>query len=215
MALYEKYKKLNIDGSRIGLERGSEIGGYFCTPKGARVIGWDNGIHYCFIRGYGEMVFAVNPETGADKYVYPLAESFEDFLRLILACGHTAPVEQIIMWTEEQFKEFLTSDYNAFMQGQQEVLDTITEKLKLEPMAAPYQYVKQLQAQFDDSKIKLVIYKRGFQSLRFSYMMKGTGLTEFQVGTPRPSINVLATLHHSAFDLASWDRMLLPFYAPI
>lgn len=154
MALYEKYKKLNIDGSQIGLERGSEIEGYFCTPKGARVIGWDNGIHYCFIRGYGKMVFAVNPETGADKYVYPLAESFEDFLRLILACGHTAPVEQIIMWTEEQFKEFLTSDYNAFMQGQQEVLDTITEKLKLEPMAAPYQYVKQLQAQFDDSKIK-------------------------------------------------------------
>ena len=32
----------------------------------------------------------------------------------------------------------------------------------------------------------LVIYKRGFNSLRFSYMMKGTGLTEFQVGTPRP-----------------------------
>lgn len=154
MAMYEKYKKLNIDGSRIGLERGSEIGGYFCTPKGARVIGWDNGIHYCFIRGYGEMVFAVNPETGADKYVYPLAESFEDFLRLILACGHTAPVEQIIMWTEEQFKEFLTSDYNTFMPGQQEVLDTITEKLKLESMAAPYQYVKQLQAHFDDSKIK-------------------------------------------------------------
>lgn len=154
MALYEKYKKLNIDGSRIGLERGSEIGGYFCTPKGARVIGWDNGIHYCFIRGYGEMVFAVNPETGADKYVYPLAESFEAFLRLILACGHTAPVEQIIMWTEEQFKEFLTSDYNAFMPGQQEVLDTITEKLKLKPMAVPYQYVKQLQAQFDDSKIE-------------------------------------------------------------
>lgn len=154
MAMYEKYKKLNIDGSRIGLERGSEIGGYFCTPKGARVIGWDNGIHYCFIRGYGEMVFAVNPETGADKYVYPLAESFEDFLRLILACGHTAPVEQIIMWTEEQFKEFLTSNYNAFISGQQEVLDTITEKLKLEPIAAPYQYVKELQAQFDDSKIK-------------------------------------------------------------
>lgn len=152
--MYEKYKKLNIYGSRIGLEMDSEIGGYFCTPKGAHVIGWDNGIHYCFVRVYGEMVFAVNPETGADKYLYPLAKNFEDFLRLILACGHTAPVEQIIMWTEEQFKESLTSDYNAFMQGQQEVLDTITEKLKLEPMATPYQYVKELQAKFDDSKIK-------------------------------------------------------------
>ena len=35
-------------------------------------------------------------------------------------------------------------------------------------------------------KYELVIYKRGFNSLCFSYMMKGTGLTEFQVGTPRP-----------------------------
>ena len=64
-------------------------------------------------------------------------------------------------------------------------------------------------------KLELVIYKRGFQSLRFSYMMKETGLTKFGIGTPRPQLNVSATLHHSAFDLASWDRMLLPFYAPI
>ena len=64
-------------------------------------------------------------------------------------------------------------------------------------------------------KLELVIFKRGFNSLRFSYMMKGTGLTEFGIGTPRPKSNVLATLHHSAFDLASWDGMLLPFYAPI
>ena len=63
--------------------------------------------------------------------------------------------------------------------------------------------------------LELVIFKRGFHSLRFSYMMKGTGLTEFGIGTPRPQLNVSATLHHSAFDLASWDRMLLPFYAPI
>jgi len=46
-------------------------------------------------------------------------------------------------------------------------------------------------------------------------MMKVTGLTEFQVGTPRPKINVSATLHYSAFDLASWDGMPLPFNAPI
>ena len=64
-------------------------------------------------------------------------------------------------------------------------------------------------------KLELVIYKRGFNSLRFSYMMKGTGLTEFAIGTLRPQLNVSATLHHSAFDLASWDRVLLPFYAPI
>jgi hypothetical protein len=46
-------------------------------------------------------------------------------------------------------------------------------------------------------------------------MMKEVGLTEFPIGTPRPQINVSAILHHSAFDLASWDGMLLPFNAPI
>ena len=76
-----------------------------------------------------------------------------------------------------------------------------------------YPFEKKYELMFE--KFKLVIYKRGFQDLRFSYMMKGTGLTEFGIGTPRPQLNVSATLHHSAFDLASWDRMLLPFYVPI
>ena len=62
---------------------------------------------------------------------------------------------------------------------------------------------------------QLVIYKRRFNSLRFSFMMKEVGLTEFPIGTPRPTTNVSAILHHSAFDLAGWDRMLLPFNAPI
>lgn len=40
-------------------------------------------------------------------------------------------------------------------------------------------------------------------------MMKEIGLTKFLVGTPRPKINVSTILHHSAFDLAGWDRMLI------
>jgi len=39
---YERYLKLNSDGSRVGLERGESESksNYFCTPKGAKVIGW-------------------------------------------------------------------------------------------------------------------------------------------------------------------------------
>lgn len=60
---YERHLKLNIDGSRVGLESGERESNYFCTPKGAKVIGWAgvDGIHYCFVRGFGEMVFAVSP----------------------------------------------------------------------------------------------------------------------------------------------------------
>ena len=87
MTDFQKYEKLNIDGTWINLEKGDTRGGYFCTPVGARVIGWENGIHYCFIRGFGEMVFAVNPDSCVEENVYPLAASFRDFLRLLLACG--------------------------------------------------------------------------------------------------------------------------------
>ena len=47
----------------IGLERGELNPQYFCTPSGAQIIGWENSIHYCFLPDYGEMVFAVNPES--------------------------------------------------------------------------------------------------------------------------------------------------------
>ena len=69
--LYEKYKNLKIDGSWIGLESGGRMP-CFCTPIGTEIIGWDNGIHYCFIEGFGDMVFCVNPETCCDYFVYPI-----------------------------------------------------------------------------------------------------------------------------------------------
>ena len=39
-----------------------------------------------------------------------------------------------------------------------------------------------------------------------------TVTTEFPIGTPRPQTNVSASLHHSAFDSASWNKSLLPFH---
>ena len=40
MTLYEKFKNLHIDFSSLGLEQGGSRSDYFCTPKGAKVIGW-------------------------------------------------------------------------------------------------------------------------------------------------------------------------------
>lgn len=99
------------------------------------------------------MMFAVNPETCVDKQVYPLAMNFKDFLRLILACGSTTAVEQIVGWSKEQFEEFLHSDGNAMFPEQKVVLEKIQSDLKLTPMENPYEYVKEVQALHDDSKI--------------------------------------------------------------
>ena len=106
--LYEKYKNLKIDGSWIGLEAGAQTP-YFCTPIGAEIIGWDNGIHYCFIKGFGDMVFCVNPEPCCDYNVYPIARNFCDFLGLILATGNTNTLQQIIWWDKKRFEDFVNS----------------------------------------------------------------------------------------------------------
>lgn len=154
MTMYEKYCQLEIDGRWIGLEKSDMCMEYFCTPLDATVIGWENSIHYCFIKGYRDMVFAVNPESCVESYVYPLAANFKDFLRLILACGSTTAVEQIIGWSKEQFEEFLHSDDNKIFPEQAEVLKIVTEELRIQPMEEPYEYVKAIQEQFDGRKIK-------------------------------------------------------------
>ena len=154
MTDFQKYEQLRIDGSWINLEKGAARGNCFCTPKGARVIGWENGIHYCFIRGYGEMVFAVNPESCAEENVYPLAVNFRDFLRLLLSCGTTTALEQIVWWTEAQFLAFLAEEARQTPPERTAVLARIQEAFQLEPMDHPFQYVKTLQAGFDRSRLR-------------------------------------------------------------
>ena len=65
--IFDKFKKLNLDTSPIGLSIELREP-FFCTPIGAQIIGWDNGIHYCFIKGFKEIVFCVNPETCCNYY---------------------------------------------------------------------------------------------------------------------------------------------------
>ncbi len=57
-------------------------------------------------------------------------------------------------WSKEQFEDFLHSEDNAILPEQKEVLDRIQKELKLTPMENPYEYVKAVQEQHDDSKIK-------------------------------------------------------------
>ena len=151
MTLYQRYKELDLDLSQLGLEPGDTCGGYFCTPLGAEVIGWEgvDGIHYCFIQGFGDMVFAVSPANLPGDHVHPLARGFEDFLRLVLACGHTAALEQAHLWDREQFSAFLEEDAYQAAPERQAALDGLREGLALAPMDDPFGYIRQVQAGFD------------------------------------------------------------------
>ena len=132
--LYTKYKNLKIDGSWIGLEPGTQTP-YFCTPIGAEIIGWDNGIHYCF----------------------PIARNFCDFLGLILATGNTNILQQIIWWDKKRFEDFVNSPEEQEWSVRPEVqgvLSTIRKEIDVAPIDAPFEYVKAIQKDFDYSKIQ-------------------------------------------------------------
>lgn len=145
-------KNTEIDLSPVGIEKSHDNVRYYCTPENANIIGWAgvDGIHYCTVPQFGEMIFAVNPLNFGDC-VHPIARDYEDLLRLILACSDMAVLEQCYAWNEEQYKAFLID--NPTTDEQQEVLDRIRRKYDLEPMENAFEYVKKLQAEFDLSKI--------------------------------------------------------------
>ena len=147
------FLKTGIDLAPFGIERREENIPYFCTPKGADVIGWTggDGIHYCFVRGFGGMVFAVSPMNGGSDCVHPVAENFADFLRLLIACGGESAIEQAWQWSREQFDAFL-QEYPPSDQAKA-VSAQITEKLGLQPMDDPWGYIMQVQQAFDYTRI--------------------------------------------------------------
>ncbi len=99
MNAYQKFRELNIDHATIGLDQNISDVNYFCTPIGAKVIGEAgvDGISYCFIKGFDEMVFAIGPSGLPGENVHPIANNFEDLLRLLLACGSMDAIEQTYM----------------------------------------------------------------------------------------------------------------------
>ena len=154
--LYQRYRKLKIDGSYIGLEKGEEDGGYFCTPKGAKIIGWDNGIHYCFIDGFEEIIFCVNPDTCCEYYVYPLAKNFKDFIGLILTTKNTNVMQQVILWDKAIYEEFINDPENIEYINSKKVLTALDKlrTLEVDEIEDPFEYIKNLQREFDYDKIE-------------------------------------------------------------
>ena len=153
-AFYQKFLRKGLDLSPLSVMRSEDNAPYFCTPKGARIFGWTgvDGIHFCFVRGFGETVFAVSPANGSTDCVHVIARDFADFLRLLLAVGDSAALEQAWQWDEAQFSAFLAE--NPPTDAQKAVLRQIAEAFSLAPMEQPWQYLHTLQASFDDSRLR-------------------------------------------------------------
>lgn len=154
--LYKAFCELNLDSSGVGLSR-EEGERYFCTPIGAEIFGWDNGIHYCFIDDFGETVFCVNPETCCDYYTYPVARNFTDFLSLLLAVRTTNTMQQVICWDKKTFENFVSDPTEIKADSDPEIVYChieIREKLGIAPIENPFEYIKELQKDFPYQKIR-------------------------------------------------------------
>ena len=151
---YTEFKRMHIDLGALGAEGGRNAVRYTCTPKGAKIFGWAgvDGIHFCTVKGYGETIFSVSPMNPGQDCVQPLARDMGDFLRLLLACGDTAALEQAWMWDEAQFEAFLRE--NPPTEAQRAVMREIEEKCGLTPMEEPWRYLKKVRAETDCSGLR-------------------------------------------------------------
>lgn len=155
MVTYGDFAASGLDLSPLGLIQNREYPEHFCTPKGAEILGEAgvDGIHFCFVPGHGETVFAVSPMNLPGEYVHPVARNFSDFLALLAACGDTAAIEQAWQWDQEAFSRFLRE--NPPSPEQREALGRLRERLGVLPMEEPFAYLRALQKEFDHTGVSL------------------------------------------------------------
>lgn len=153
MNTYQAYKNKEIDLSAFGLDRCGNDYTYFCTPVGADIFAAPgvDGIHYCRIEAFGELIFAISPSNGVGEFVHPVARNFDDFLRLLLVCDGDAAVEQCWQWSQEQFDKFM-SEQEVSSETKQ-AAERLMEQTGLEPMELPYKYIRDLQKSFNYKSI--------------------------------------------------------------
>ena len=72
-------------------------------------------------------------KTIYEKYT-ALAESFEDFIRLVTACGSANPVEQIVWMSKKQFEQHLKNEKAARTETQTELMEKLCDVSNGQPL---------------------------------------------------------------------------------
>ena len=152
---YEKLKNSSLDISDLGLIIGMETSESVFTPLGATVIGWAgvDGIHFCFVEGFWETVFAVNPTAAPGKHIHPVAKNLSDFLGLILACRGTAAVARAWSWTKYDFQHFV--DSTPLSRKQQSICSALKNGYSPSQICDPYAYLLDMRQDFDYTSLPL------------------------------------------------------------
>ncbi|HAX72459.1 MAG TPA: hypothetical protein DCY20_02915 [Firmicutes bacterium] len=156
---FQTFLELDIDKSVIGLQPCGEEDVYFCTPLDAVLIGalGVDGVHFCFIPSLHQpldleagCVYAVSP-MNADKFVYPVASNFIEFLSLVVACRDASPLELVSNTSLETFNEIIISSED--IPRKVESLNALTSQFELLHIPSPYDLIKSVQEGFNHSII--------------------------------------------------------------
>ena len=111
--IFDKFKKLNLDTSPIGLSIELREP-FFCTPIGAQIIGWDNGIHYLSLKTTNAIQQVVWMDKDAfenfmndpDEVRYTSSEPVQSILQNISSNLEVEPIENPFDYIKKLQKDF-------------------------------------------------------------------------------------------------------------
>jgi len=154
------FSNIETDLAPIGLIRDQNFSIYFCTPENAVVfanIGCD-GIHFCVIPEENDLtldhspVYVVSPMM-PDHYVEAVADTFDDFISLVVSVKDAGALECISHVEPEVFMNHISD----IPQGSSEVESAVAALSRAFPVRIIddiYGYVRQTQAKTDLAKIR-------------------------------------------------------------
>ena len=139
MTLLKQFLELGLDCSPIGLGPGPSQGGYFCTPKGLTVLGWEalTASTTAASAAMGIWCLPVNPMPAGEPACPPPGRQLPGLSAPASACGSTTTLEQAGDWTREQFDTYLRAPENAVTPDAQAVLERIAADFRLHPHGRP------------------------------------------------------------------------------
>lgn len=153
---YNKYKP-KYDSLGLYYENPKSAVKYFCTPKGANVFAsmGAGGVHFCTIDNHGEKIFVVTPEPCSEQYVFPVANNISEFFQLVISLHGTQLIDQIPMFSKEQFEKVLTEHIKSNKDFSSKDIKDFTSKFSIAAQKnSAYDAVMNLYNNFDYTTIR-------------------------------------------------------------
>lgn len=149
MNLLERVKRIRGAEEALGLTLTSNDHMGAHLPEGSRLLGYSDQTYFCYIEGYMETVFAVDDKAEHEWCVWPVAYSFREFIRLILACGCAELSAQSARLSENEYERQLDLQWRRPHPD----LIRLQDELSLTPIQNPFAYTHMAGRIIDCSKL--------------------------------------------------------------